>query len=539
MSEKPLERLNYFNGQRLEAADLKTEQDYHIRTRRWLNKSLYTAGIARGLEVRKVNTDPEKKPPEPPTVSISPGLALDNEGREIILLEEIQERVESFVGTDPTKVEGKFLVIEYNEEAHSHANRQCVPGSPSPSLIQAKPKLSWVSYIPQPGSNQIVLAQVELKTGCNEIEKIGLNQRQLVRNASTASVRQYALEGEREVAYIPKESFPKPKPVENIKVSAKIYFHIRGQDPKSVTLYLRAELFSQLYYTELGTHIHSTTGATTIPDHVIPANQLNHFHSLSNVITDVENPDDRFDGLTPHNHDIFASFLGPFQDGAADGYNSIQLGKFNNDTDTDGKHLYPAWLRHRVNNHPDDNKFPFIIEGAHRHALISVGAVGTHEPAYTDSSCYSGIDPVDKSHIPFKLLLKHDPTTGNPDIDPFGIEFPSRSGSPLNFIDDLQVFIWRVEENHYESTPDDNQTQKILKQISLYNPNWGLPERAGLRLGNSSSKHDLVTKGTGAIQLNFLEGLEFHEGEYCIELRLEGERTKANGGKIHYNLYIE
>jgi len=42
MTEKVLERLNYYNGQRLEASDLKVEQEYHIRVRRWLNKSLPT-----------------------------------------------------------------------------------------------------------------------------------------------------------------------------------------------------------------------------------------------------------------------------------------------------------------------------------------------------------------------------------------------------------------------------------------------------------------------------------------------------------------
>ena len=52
MIEEPLDRLNYYNGQRLEASDLKLEQQYHIRVRRWINKSLYTPGIASGLDVR-------------------------------------------------------------------------------------------------------------------------------------------------------------------------------------------------------------------------------------------------------------------------------------------------------------------------------------------------------------------------------------------------------------------------------------------------------------------------------------------------------
>ena len=59
MNEKPLERLNYFNGQRLQAADFKLEQDYHMRVRRWLNRSLYTPGIASGLEVYAMPSAPK------------------------------------------------------------------------------------------------------------------------------------------------------------------------------------------------------------------------------------------------------------------------------------------------------------------------------------------------------------------------------------------------------------------------------------------------------------------------------------------------
>src|SRR3954462_15690854 len=72
MTEKPVERLNYYNGQRLEASDLKLEQEYHIRVRRWLNKSLYSAGIARGLEVRdQKKVDPND--PSAPVVVVGPG----------------------------------------------------------------------------------------------------------------------------------------------------------------------------------------------------------------------------------------------------------------------------------------------------------------------------------------------------------------------------------------------------------------------------------------------------------------------------------
>ncbi len=166
MNEKPLERLNYYNGQRLEASDFKTEQDYHIRTKRWLNKSLYSAGIARGLEVRAV--------PGAPSVVVSPGLALDSDGREIILLEETPVEVISYAGTDESTVVGNYLVIEYAEETIAYEQGGCAVRAEGmsanksttnwggPSRIQAQVKFSWAPFVPHPGSNQIVLARVEL-----------------------------------------------------------------------------------------------------------------------------------------------------------------------------------------------------------------------------------------------------------------------------------------------------------------------------------------------------------------------------------------
>src|ERR1044071_5018627 len=107
--EPPLERLNYFNGQRLEATDLRLEQSYQMRVRRWLNRSLYTWGIAAGLEV-------SVKPGDKHKVIVSPGLALDQEGQEIILIEEQEVQVAGSPSPTVGVVFGNYLVIEYGEE---------------------------------------------------------------------------------------------------------------------------------------------------------------------------------------------------------------------------------------------------------------------------------------------------------------------------------------------------------------------------------------------------------------------------------------
>jgi hypothetical protein len=73
-----IERLDFFNGQRLFAEDLQTLDGFNRRMR-WLhNSSLHDFGIGSGFVVRAERGDRE--------VAIAPGYAIDNEGREIILL---------------------------------------------------------------------------------------------------------------------------------------------------------------------------------------------------------------------------------------------------------------------------------------------------------------------------------------------------------------------------------------------------------------------------------------------------------------------
>jgi hypothetical protein len=77
---KFVERLQFFNGQRLFAADLQGLEDLH-REMRWLhNQSLHQPGVGKGYAISGERGDRE--------VSIQPGYAIDAEGREIILTEE-------------------------------------------------------------------------------------------------------------------------------------------------------------------------------------------------------------------------------------------------------------------------------------------------------------------------------------------------------------------------------------------------------------------------------------------------------------------
>jgi hypothetical protein len=525
MIEKPLDRLNYYNGQRLEASDLKLEQEYHIRTRRWLNKSLYTAGIARGLDIRA-----EK---DSRFVIVSPGLALDTDGREILLLEEehifVPGKVQTTGGSE-AKVEGLYLTIRYNEEAIQEERNGCIPKSTNgkkngnrvpwggPALVRAKPVFNWSDALPYDSSGEILLGEVELTPDCTKVHQIDAGARRYIGAVSAAKVRQYALEGEREVACIPKESFPPPKPGKDVEVVGRIYFHIRGRQPNSVTLYLRSDSFSLLHYTELGTHTHTGTANTSVDDHRVTEGNISHVHDLSTVITDKEKDDDTFVGdpslagsnsFRPHRHWIRAR-LGP-DPGGDKGIAFVTGTRL----DILEKHVSDK-------GPPPPPEFERIIFGGeHRHRLITPETPGPTK--FTE------------------FVLKHTNLKSTSSIDSTGVTSPSRNGEPLTFVDRLEIFLGLVPTGGVARTV--NRTTEIQSQLADANPEvWG----TRTKIGEGGVKGDpLKEKGTGPIRLDFLPDMTFTEGEeYCIELKVQAKtdsagKKVANGGKILYNLYVE
>jgi hypothetical protein len=75
-----IKRLNYFTNQFLVQEDFQAEQDYHRRMRHLHNQRSHTPGIVYGLEVtQKENTDRD--------VIISAGMAINGDGKEIVVLE--------------------------------------------------------------------------------------------------------------------------------------------------------------------------------------------------------------------------------------------------------------------------------------------------------------------------------------------------------------------------------------------------------------------------------------------------------------------
>lgn len=523
MNEKPIERLNYFNGQRLLASDLKLEQDYHLRVRRWLNRSLYSSGIADGLIVTKV--------PGTPRVRISPGLALDTIGREIILIDEHEETVPG-AHDDKNKPLALYLTIRYSEEILARQDTNCAPVNGShdkaawggPSRVIAEPIFEWNRELPHESSSKVPLAYVALGKGCKEVNILDPSLRHYIGAASAAKVKQYALEGESEVAATPTGDPQKP-----IRVTAKIRFHIRGRQPNSVTLYLKAREFSALYYTELGQHTHLLTvaGSTGESNPELNAAKTSHLHPHGTLAALSTNSDHTHDlkarkgyiGSGPENSGRAAFFLIERNWGIKLGAPTNVPGDVLANIGGFLANLFGGVLEPVIAPEIDATVEPILDDvngtidgGAHGHSL-------------TGSTANQGVD------------LRHShPVSGTGTSDPAGAfsqmtpdKVARTSKPPLGFVYDLRIAV-----------DDVDATTAILEQVVRTAPSDQTP--FWTMLGNGLAGHPFADESKDAIpiRIDYLPGVVLGEGEHSIECSVNlAPNNAANGGRIHYNLYVE
>lgn len=103
-----IERQQFYNGQRLFAADLQGLEAFN-REMRWLhNRSLHQAGIGNGLAVFGKKGDR--------SVTIQPGYAIDAAGREIVLTEGHTEPVPPVAGEADGKAKSYDLTVAYPDD---------------------------------------------------------------------------------------------------------------------------------------------------------------------------------------------------------------------------------------------------------------------------------------------------------------------------------------------------------------------------------------------------------------------------------------
>lgn len=272
--DEALQRLNYFNGQRLAAADLRTEQSYHMGMRRVLNRSLYSPGIVVGLEVEPARSTPPD-PADKHRVIVRRGLAFDHLGREIFLPVDVAVQVMGAPSSTAGVVFGNLLVVSYREMRKFPAQMNCMVGAPyracggdlawgAPTRVIADAVFEFLDSWPSDESGKIVLSQIELSKSC-EVVRTSPGVRRYAVPAKPQTVRNVSLEGEKDMD----RSNPKV-----------LYFHVDNGYPESVKLYLRGRHFPSLYYTELGRHRHPLNLGTSTVNY-----DLNHTHQASGGTT--------------------------------------------------------------------------------------------------------------------------------------------------------------------------------------------------------------------------------------------------------------
>jgi hypothetical protein len=96
----PTQRVHYFDHQFLHVDDFTDEQAYHLGMRRAHNRMLHSTGVAYGLTLSAAGT----------AVKVGAGIALDGEGREIVLPEDDLVPV-------PAELAGKtgYFILAYGE----------------------------------------------------------------------------------------------------------------------------------------------------------------------------------------------------------------------------------------------------------------------------------------------------------------------------------------------------------------------------------------------------------------------------------------
>jgi hypothetical protein len=142
-----IKRLKYFNHQFLREQDFTAEQAYHIAMRRLHNRSVHGWGVVEGLDVRK-KSDRE--------ITIEPGVAIDGEGREIVLSHTVVRDLSSFNRDSHT-----FVTIGY-EETWDDSDRYASGGIDDYTRITESVEISERKHEPAKDGSAVTLARVRL-----------------------------------------------------------------------------------------------------------------------------------------------------------------------------------------------------------------------------------------------------------------------------------------------------------------------------------------------------------------------------------------
>jgi len=111
-----IERLNYYEGEFLGAADFQAEQEYHRDMRRRHNVGQHTWGIVSGLDLILIPNGLTAANGSAVDIYVQPGMAVDGFGREIVVLNKVQITQDLFAAYANVNIPGAqtmYLWISY------------------------------------------------------------------------------------------------------------------------------------------------------------------------------------------------------------------------------------------------------------------------------------------------------------------------------------------------------------------------------------------------------------------------------------------
>jgi hypothetical protein len=153
-----LERVVFFNGQSLAAADL-TALETSNRELRWLhNSSLHNWGIAAGFDVQGQSGDT--------SVTVQPGYGLDDQGREIILTRAVTKAIPAVAGAASGSGPAIFYITASYLDDTQETVLQNSPGVCLPSgtvRLSNQPAIEWRTLAQLRDGLDLVLGQASIK----------------------------------------------------------------------------------------------------------------------------------------------------------------------------------------------------------------------------------------------------------------------------------------------------------------------------------------------------------------------------------------
>ena len=126
----PFARNRYFYGKLLTVRDFEVEQRYHCTKRELLNRLLHGAGVVCGLGVTASDES---------TLMIESGMALDYQGREIVLPEALFRKLPMLEGHETlTGKKDAYLCLAYHEEDVEPVNAKKAAAPAAPAVADEK-----------------------------------------------------------------------------------------------------------------------------------------------------------------------------------------------------------------------------------------------------------------------------------------------------------------------------------------------------------------------------------------------------------------